>query len=720
MSAEDAPIKFPDCTIDEYWLNQSLAGKDPGTLSVSHSGISWQSGGGGSPIQLITDYRVVLKIFTRKKKNKIKLCTQSADPKSVGVVLRFNGHEGPKNSIEAEKHIRANHTRACELIDVSSRSMPKVTSFQDVLSPQQPRASSANNALTTAVLIAPVSPRTRKFRQECLEKYEDIRKAYHVLVERQGVVTEEEFWRERKNELMIRRDEQDAQSNDTPVQDFDPGFSLRDIQKIKGKQYRITDRDIPKIFRLYPWLKKAYVAYVKNPDGKEVADFFHEFLQVIYDPVLLRRSKFQKFHENYISEESNSSKVASEATIEDVASEVPGNFNLLLTVGDKSNTLAKLGFGVHPKMVCNPRASNNSSSSDPSRYHRSTAQRHINKQSQQALHALLGNRITNKMCVYWNYQGEMWSPLTRINVPGFDEDEKQSASLFGLAHLVKLEAPPQKCNGLGLGAPPRRVIDYTSKLFDALTKTKTDLPRYATLFVEHFRDQFFDNEARGNEEAGVWGGNVNRISDSTAIQQHPDFHRSTLFEKDESRFAKRRTIDLSSMNQSKRQKLVGGFRVSEKDAAEFGLIEPTDCIYKEPAAIVSYQVFKSTMNRIDEHGDPFLVTGESGRAYHKIEEYKEVFLALVEKKQALAELLRLFWKAFDEKDRAKCLSMASRIRELETGLTDWKQSLDADIQIKQFAETFINNMRKQTVAVGERATKLQAARKKALARPKDA
>ena len=720
---------FANCTIEQYWLDNSYEKGGPGTLYVSRLGISWQSKGGAPRIQIITDYKLVKKILTKSEQKKIKLCPQSEDKKAPGVILAFRGPEWEN----ANKYIRECHTLAhtpAERIEASSIGP---TSFKPVTSlSRESSAEAAGDA-------PPVSPRTSKFRDDCFKDYEDIQYSYKVLVENQKVVSEEEFWRERKDMLMIRRAEEDAQSKDRLVQDFDPGFSLRDIPKGKGKgkHYHITDRDIPKIFRLYPWVKKAYKASLQKSDGSETAVFFHEFMGVVdsesgnIKSEDLFSSKFQEFYENYISEESESSRVASKAAIEDVASQVPGKYNLLSTVGDTSNTRAELGFGVHPKMMKmnSARASNKSSHSYPPRNHGSTAQHHINKQSQQALHAFLSGQMSWKMQVYWHYAGEMWSPKAQINEVSHIEVERRNASLFGLAEFARLEAPPHKCNGLGLAAPPQRVIDYTSRLFDALSKIseerlqkRPDFRRWVKIFVGHFEEQFFDKEAHGNGEAEVFGGDVNRTSDSAAVLQHPDFHRSTLFEKDESRFAKRGTINLNSMHHIKRQKLIGGFSVSEKDAAEFAQINSTDCVYKEPQPIVAYQVFRSTMDHIAKHGDPSLVIDESGRASHDLERKRKIFQALVEKKHALTELLRLFWNSFSEgRDRDKCINLAKRVEKLKIGLNKWKESLEADRDIKRKVDTFIEIMRKQIEVVTKKKEQLRNKKKEQLraARQKD-
>ena len=228
-------------------------------------------------------------------------------------------------------------------------------------------------------------------------------------------------------------------------------------------------------------------------------------------------SSFATFKSNYDKTEQAKTRKAHDAKAQDVASEVPGQYNLMATAGDSSLSKSD-GYGVPGLMDGFLHSKTEPSAGSSSSSHHSS----INKRSQMALRELLNSDLDVKMRVYWNEEKDaagiltgMWNPLESIQ-------NKPKASLFGLAKLVQGLSPLLGSATGWASTGLRCTVDYTRRLYDALVElggkgaATQPLPPQAQVFLKNFEGLFLGRKRR--HAGGQDTGNV--------VKQHPDLQRN--------------------------------------------------------------------------------------------------------------------------------------------------------------------------------------------------
>ena len=765
---------FQRCRINEYWLDDPVLvkSKKEGTLRVGPRQISWQppSGDAAGPgfRKMLTDYTCLYKFKKNKKRPMFKMSIRDASRSQGGIILAF---ADDKTRDEAEALVVEYWTQANAAAASHAHSAGPLSSFRAVTSstPRVPKSGGGdnnsngspsahpNNGVPNGPTVA-ISEATRKRREDWLKSNPRLNKEHAMFVP--AFVSEEEFWQQRESQLALQ-DAEAAAEEDVSSTRLDPGFSLLNIRNDGNGEFVFNSTTIPKVFKLYPWLQGAYDEQVTR-GNKSVAEFFTDFASHIMmddhcETVSLDKignSSFATFKSVYDKMEIAKSQNARDAKVTDLASEVPGEYNLMATVGDQSLKHSS-GYGVPglsdgflssggrkagsssaPSMSFLPSSSSSSSSSAASSSHQSQ----INRRSQMALRELLENNLDRKMRAYWFEEKDEAGISTGEWKPLADVQGKKKASLLGLAKLVKgFEPPPQRCNGLGLGGPPRRAVDYTCKLYDALNALSGGsgarsqsrvLPLPAVAFLRHFDGQFLGNKRRrpGAIESAALEGR------GKLIRQHPDLQRSEAFEVDHTRFETIDDVGDRLLHRKQKKRKMGAARAveGERDASEvtaapssqrheshfgvdreeftrFGRIERSrSSSYLEPEQVVALEVFRATMQRIKDQADPFARSNASGGTCHELESFKTVHEQVTGKKRALTELLRLFWRALGSKDRAKAANLSQRIESFDKSLTAWRQGLP-NAETVRLVEPFLSTMRDQVGAVRARYQRLEQA-----------
>ena len=256
------------------------------------------------------------------------------------------------------------------------------------------------------------------------------------------------------------------------------------------------------------------------------------------------------------------------------------------------------------------------------------------------------------------------------------------------------------------------------------------MPPQAQVFLKNFEGVFLGRKRRhaGGEDTG------------NVVKQHPDLQRSIAFEKDHTRFEivedigdkllhrhlKQRRIEKKkggeeeeATSAAKRDGPYSGDRgadTSKEHMEEYVRIgRSTEAVYSEPEPVVALEVFRATMQRIEDHTDPFATIGSSGETRHKLESHPKTYQDFVTKKCALTELLRLFWSAVRDKNRPKCGNLAQRVEDFDKGLSVWRQQLPSAEALRA-VEPFLSTMREQAGAVRARWKRMEEAARAAQAR----
>ena len=586
-----------------------------------------------------------------------------------------------------------------------------------------------------------VSEATRKRREAWLKGNRQLDKDHDALVP--AVVSEEEFWQQRKEQLELGDAEAGAEE-DVASERLDPGFSLKDDCLDGNGNYVFSDTNVSKLFKLYPWLQAAYDKQVTH-GSRSLKDFFEEVSGSILMGKLSRieETSFATYKNTHDKTENAKVEKARHAKVADLASEVPGEYNLMVTVSDKS-LLHNDGYGV-PGLMDGFLSSRGQVAEQKSV--RST----INRRSQMALRSLLDNALDRKMRMYWAEQKDertgiltgVWNPLEAI---GAKQIKRASLSLFALAKLVKnFEPPPRECNGLGLDGPPQRAVEYTCRLYDALTalekkkklggggggsaagasSQKTTLQEQARdFFLECFKGQFLGKKRRrqqgvGMDAVGYGGGDL--------LRQHPDLQRSAAFETDHTRFETFEDVgDRLLHRRQKRHKTVAGGGDDDGDSSAVLAATPSEShrdvdrevferfariersapsSYSEPEPVVALEVFRASMQRIQNHVNPFATLNASGKTRHELERLPSMKDKVVSLKKGLTELMRLFFKATANRNLPKVVSLWQRIDTFDEDLTAWRQGLPHNTA--RVVETFLITMKEQIGAVRERYNKMK-------------